>query len=76
MMDVADITHRFAFHAAPNQEKRNDHASVRIACARLAHELNKRLPDGREKVIVMARLEEAMFWANAALARDTGDSDA
>lgn len=73
-MNPADIDHRFAFHAAPDQEKRDAHTSVRQACARLAHELNERLPDGREKSLVVTGLEEVMFWANAALARETGKS--
>lgn len=72
-MDPADIEHRFAFHAASTEEKRDAHASVRQACRRLADELNERLPEGREKALVITKLEEAMFWANAALARQKGD---
>lgn len=69
-MDPGDIGHRFAFHAAPGQEKRDEHTAVRQHCRRLADELNERLPDGREKSVVMTKLEETMFWANAALARN------
>jgi len=69
-MDPSDIEHRFAFHAAPTQEKRDEHTSVRQACRRLADELNERLPEGREKAIVVTKLEEVMFWANAAIARE------
>ncbi|WP_405925400.1 hypothetical protein [Streptomyces sp. NBC_00035] len=64
-----DIAHRFAFHPATTQEKRDEHTSVRLACRRLADELNERLPDGREKALVVTKLEEVMFWANAAIAR-------
>lgn len=70
-MTPEEITHRFAFHAAPDEEKRDAHTSVRVACAELAHKLNGRLPEGREKALAVTKLEEVMFWANAALARDT-----
>lgn len=72
-MDPADIEHRFAFHAASREEKRDDHASVRQHCRRLADELNARLPDGREKSIAMTKLEETMFWSHAAIARNLDD---
>lgn len=68
-MQTADIDHRFAFHAALDQEKRNAHSSARQLCAELAHDLNDLLPDGREKSTAITKLEEAMFWANAGLAR-------
>lgn len=64
-----DIDNRFRFHAATTEEKRDAHTSVRQACRRLADYLNDRLPEGREKALSVTKLEEAMFWANAALAR-------
>ncbi len=68
-MDPADIANRFDFHPATTEEKRDDHTSVRQGCKRLADDLNKRLPDCREKSLAITHLEEAMFWGNAALAR-------
>lgn len=68
-MQPEDIEHRFAFHAATTQEKRDEHTSIRQACRRLADEMNDRLPEGREKALVVTKLEEVMFWANAAIAR-------
>lgn len=68
-MDEADIRHRFAFHAATTEEKRDAHTSVRQMCCELALELNRKLPEGREKALVVTHLEEVMFWGNAALAR-------
>lgn len=69
-MSPDDIAYRFAFHAAPTPEKRDEHTSARQILRRAADELNDLVPDGREKSIVMTKLEEAMFWANAGLARD------
>jgi len=68
-MDPKDIEHRFAFHAATTEEKRDAHTSVRQHCRQLADALNEALPDGREKIVVVTKLEEVMYWANAALAR-------
>ena len=68
-MQPEDIANRFDFHAASTEEKRNEHTSVRQACRRLADDLNDRLPEGREKSLAITHLEEAMFWANAAIAR-------
>lgn len=70
MINQADINNRFAFHAATTEEKRDAHTSVRQQCRQLADFLNEKLPDGREKSVAITKLEEVMFWGNAALARD------
>lgn len=70
-MSPEDIKHRFAFHAATTDEKRDAHTSVRQACRRLADHINETCPDGREKSLAITAIEEAMFWGNAALARQT-----
>ena len=69
MIAAEDIEHRFAFHAATTEEKRDAHASVRQACRRLADFINESAPDGREKSLAITHVEEAMLWANAAIAR-------
>ncbi|MBF6085208.1 hypothetical protein IU485_27950 [Nocardia cyriacigeorgica] len=68
-MSAADINHRFAFHPATTEEKRAEHGSVRAACRDLALKLDADLPEGREKASALRKLEESMFWANAAIAR-------
>lgn len=69
-MDSGDIANRFEFHAAPDEEKRNLHSSVRNHIREVADYVNLVVPEGREKSLAITKLEEAMFWANAALARD------
>lgn len=69
MIAAEDIEHRFAFHAATTEEKRDAHTSVRQACRRLADFINESAPDGREKSLAITHVEEAMLWANAAIAR-------
>lgn len=68
-MTPSDIEHRFAFHAAATEEKRDEHTSVRQNCRALADFLNDKLPEGREKALAITHLEEVMFWGNAAIAR-------
>lgn len=68
-MDQRDIDNRFAFHPADTQEKQDLHAEVRSAAGSAANLFNEILPEGREKSTAMTKLEEAMFWANASLAR-------
>jgi hypothetical protein len=65
-----DIAHRFAFHAATTSEKRATHGSVRDALGAVAHTVDVLVPVGREKALAITKLEEAMFWANAAIARN------
>ncbi|QBJ00232.1 hypothetical protein SEA_PHARAOH_43 [Mycobacterium phage Pharaoh] len=66
----AEIRHRFAFHAATTPEKQNEHASVRAAIGSTAEYVDANVPEGREKALAITKLEEAMFWANAAIARN------
>ncbi|TXL91574.1 hypothetical protein [Streptomyces sp. IB2014 016-6] len=68
-MAPEDIAHRFAFHAAPTEEKRDAHTSVRQHCRELADFINANVPDGREKSLAITHLEDTMMWANAAIAR-------
>lgn len=65
-----DIENRFTYHPADTEEKRQAHENVRAACRTLAHHWTSQLPDGREKSLALTKLEEAMFWANAAHARN------
>ena len=68
-MSYDDISNRFAFHPATTEEKKAEHGSVRALCWDVAEEFDRKLPAGREKSLAITKLEEAMFWANAAIAR-------
>jgi hypothetical protein len=68
-MAPEDIERRFTFHAPATEEKREAHGSVRQGCRELAAALNELLPEGDEKLTAIRKLEEVMFWSNAALAR-------
>lgn len=72
---AADLNNRFDFHPATTAEKRGEHGSIREACKTLAHTFDARVPAGREKALALTHLEEAMFWANAAIARTPAATD-
>lgn len=68
-MSIEDLDNRFKFHPATDKTG-PQHDDVRGLCRQLALLLNDKLPEGREKAVVFTKLEEVMFWANAAIARN------
>jgi len=68
-----DIERRFSYHPPTTEARRAAHQIVRTGCWDLADTLAARLPDGREKALALTKVEEAMFWANAAIARQAPD---
>lgn len=71
-MAVSDLENRFAFHPATTQERRDEHEAVRGRALELAKWIDETVPAGREKSLAITHLEEVMFWANAAIARQGG----
>lgn len=72
-IDRDDLDNRFAFHPARTPDRQAAHEQVRERCRNLADELLQLVPPGREASLVVTHLEEAMMWANAGIARQTGD---
>lgn len=46
------------------------HANLSASFIQLANLVNELCPDGREKSLVLTNLEQAKFWASAAVARN------
>ena len=67
-----DIRRRFDYHPPLNERTREAHEDVREETKALAAEYEELLPEGRQKALAITKLEEAMFWANAAIARNGG----
>lgn len=70
-LEPDEIHERFTYHPALSETRRNQHDHVRQLLERTAMSLAGNLPHGRELALALTKLEEAMHWANAGLARAT-----
>lgn len=68
-MQQRDIDWDFNYHR-PDQAAMDRHQAVRDACKVLAERIDELAPEGREKSLAFTNLEQAMFWTNAAIARE------
>lgn len=67
------LAHRFQFHPADAQNTKDAHETVRDVCLEAADKIVEATgPESREQSLAITKLEEAMFWANAAIARGDG----
>ena len=67
-MDIKDIQNRFTYHA-PKSDQLDKYTEIRVCALNFAIKLNMLCPDSREKSLTITALEEAVFWANASIAR-------
>jgi hypothetical protein len=66
------LAHRFAYHPADTDEKKLAHERVRNVCLATADAIvDLTGAPTREQSTAITKLEEAMYWANAAIARNT-----
>lgn len=66
---IDELGRRFRSYV-PGEVRAEQHRQVRDLCLKTAEALDALIPDSREKSLVMTRLEEVMFWANAGIARN------
>lgn len=65
-----ELDRRFDFHA-PNDDRKVRHEAVRKHIKTTAQLITALIPAGRECSLALTHLEEAMFWANAAITRES-----
>lgn len=66
---VQDIARRFTYHA-PEGDQASRYQHIRAQAGTFAQELAKLCPDSRELSVALTKLDEVVFWANAAIARE------
>jgi hypothetical protein len=68
-MTQEEMTKRFTYHA-PKDDQPAKYIEVRSSAKIFASILDENCPDSRELSLAFTKLEEAVFWANAAIARN------
>lgn len=65
----ADLTNRFRYHP-PKNDQMTRYEDMRTMGANLAFFIAENTPKSREQSLALTKLEEAIMWANAAIARN------
>lgn len=69
MISQEEIENRFTYHKPiGNQQQR--YQDIRLMAKNLAVSIVEMTPESREQSLAFTKLEEAVFWANAAIARN------
>lgn len=64
-----NIENNFEYHAPKNDQVAR-YISIREKAKELAYMIDELCPESRERSLAMTKLEEAVMWANAAIARN------
>lgn len=64
-----ELKNRFTYHA-PKGDQQQRYESLRNAGLGLAAMIVSNSPASREQSLALTKLEEALFWANAGIARN------
>ena len=65
----AEIENNFMYHK-PKDGQSEKYETLRAKAKEFAYLVDDLCPDGKEREISMAKLEESVMWANAAIARN------
>jgi hypothetical protein len=69
MAEQIDLEKRFTYHA-PKADQPQRYVQIRDEAIALAQTIVKLTPASREQSLAITKLEEAIFWANAGIARN------
>ncbi|NOJ72466.1 DUF7681 family protein [Paenibacillus alvei] len=64
------IENNFNYHAPKEGQPEKYYTAIRTKAKELAYMIDELCPNSREKSLAMTNLEQAVFWANAAVARN------
>lgn len=68
----ADLDNRFTYHS-PQPDQPARYTALRNQAKDLAEAIVTSTPPSREQSLALTNLEQAIFWANAAIARNEKD---
>lgn len=69
-MNLDELLKRFTYHA-PKDGQPEKYVALRDKARELAMLIDESQPDSREKSLSVTAIEEAVFWGNAGIARNT-----
>jgi hypothetical protein len=64
------LENNFTYHS-PSTAQTEAYTTLRSEGKKLAYLIKQLVPKGREQAVAMTNLEQALFWANAGIARNT-----
>jgi hypothetical protein len=67
-IDVKELENRFTYHS-PKDGQPQKYTALRTKGKELAEMINSMVPESREQSLAITKLEEAIMWANAGIAR-------
>jgi len=68
-MSNKEIENNFTYHS-PTDSQQGHYIAIRAKGKELACIIDSHCPNSREKSLAMTKLEEAVMWANASIARN------
>jgi len=69
-MDKGTIENNFQYHPVKDREQGERYINLRSEAKRFATLIKEVCPESREKSLAFTKLEEAVFWAKASIARN------
>lgn len=67
--EIEDLKNRFTYHS-PKDDQPQRYVFLRDAAYELGMHILELTPPSRERALAITNLEQAIFWANAAIARN------
>lgn len=66
---ITQLENNFTYHS-PKDDQQERYVMLRDNAKKLAYEIATFTPPSREQALALTNLEQAIFWANAAIARN------
>ena len=72
-MTIEELVNRFTYHV-PKEGQVERYEEIRRMALTLATVVYSSCPESRERSLALTKIEEAVMWANASIARNEGAS--